>query len=298
MHYGPQRTAAIDLTLTFSDSERENVYAVRLGYGADESLLFLSERVGFRFVGRDWTWTELEAGHGETLLRTDSQDVTARTTLYLLRKINFYHFHDTSRRSPLRTLAQAGNGGDYLRSDGSNLPAFLLGLSESEVPADRSAWRRIDGLIRRAAPFITALRPTEDRRGVRLEWADDQGETFGPAHLSDGTLRAIALFAALGQPEQGLPLMSCVNEPELGLHPSALEVLCGLVSSAAARRRVLLSTQSPVILDHFAPKEIVVAERQKGATQLRRLDEASLASWLEDYTLSELYDKNVLGGRP
>ena len=63
-------------------------------------------------------------------------------------------------------------------------------------------------------------------------------------------------------------------------------------------RQVLLATQSPALLDHFEPGEVVVAERQSGETSLRRLDAARLASWLEDYSLSELFDKNILGGRP
>lgn len=300
MHYGPKHTAAVELSLEFSTERGEDAYAARLGYGADESLIFLSERVGSRRgTVEPWQWTELGAGHRESALKIASeQDVTARTVRDLLRQINFYHFHDTSRQSPLRTLTYSDTSGDYLRSDGSNLPAFLLGLRESTDMAARAAWHRIEGTIRRMAPFMRALAPTADRRAIRLEWVDDKGETFGPAHLSDGTLRAMALIAALGQPEDSLPLISCIDEPELGLHPAALQILCGLISSVATRHQVILSTQSPAVLDHFEPSQVVVAERDDGATQLRRLEERELESWLEDYSLSELFDKNVLGGRP
>jgi predicted ATPase len=300
MHYGPRQTAAIDLSLEFATDGGENIYQARLGYGADESLIFLDERAGFRKTSHQgWAWTFLGAGHRESALREASEkDVTAKTVRWLLRQINFYHFHDTSRRSPLRTLSFADTSGDYLRSDGSNLPSFLLGLRESKDPAAQASWRRIQGTIRRVAPFIAELTPTEDRRNIRLEWIDDKGATFGPAHLSDGTLRALALIAALGQPERGMPLVSCIDEPELGLHPAALELLCGLVSSVAEHHQVIVSTQSPVVLNHFEPRQIVVAEREENATRLRRLDDAALAGWLEDYSLSELYDKNVLGGRP
>lgn len=300
MHYGPKNTAAIELSLEFSTEKGEYAYQARLGYGADESLVFLSERAGFRREStQPWSWTELGAGHRESALKdTSVEDATAKTVRWLLRQVNFYHFHDTSRRSPLRTLSYADTGGDYLRSDGSNLPAFLLGLRESTDTAAQAAWRRIEGTIRRVAPFISALVPMADRRAIRLEWLDDKGATFGPAHLSDGTLRALALIAALGQPEDSLPLVSCIDEPELGLHPAALQMLCGLISSVATRRQVIISTQSPAVLDHFAPAQLVVAERDDGATRLRRLDENELADWLEDYSLSQLYDKNLLGGRP
>jgi predicted ATPase len=300
MHYGPKKTAVIDLQLEFTTEKGENVYEARLGYGADESLIFLAEKVGHRRkTPLPWQWSDLGAGHRESNLKAaGGADTTAKTVRELLRSINFYHFHDTSRRSPLRTLNYTDAGGDYLRSDGSNLPAFLLGLRESNQPAARAAWLRIEGTIQRVAPFIASLAPVADRRQDRLEWVDDKGATFGPAHLSDGTLRALALIAALGQPDDGLPLLSCIDEPELGLHPAALELLCGLISSVATRHQVMVATQSPGVLDHFEPKHVVVAERHGGATRLRRLDEKQLASWLEDYTLSELYDKNVLGGRP
>ncbi len=300
MHYGPQKTAAIDLELEFSTDGGENAYSARLGYGSNEGLIFLWEKAGFRKArDQQWRWSELGAGHQESKLRAAADvDKTAKSVRWLLRQLNFYHFHDTSRRSPLRTRDFADTGGDYLRSDGSNLATFLDGLRASENEADKVAWRRIEGTLRRVAPFVAELRPTRDRHGTSLEWIDDRGATFGPAHLSDGTLRALALIAALGQPEAAMPLVSCIDEPELGLHPAALEMLCGLISSVSARRQVIVSTQSPVVLDHFEPADVVVAERHDGATQLRRLDEAQLAAWLEDYSLSELYDKNVLGGRP
>lgn len=300
MHYGPQTTASIDLALEFKSSNGESAYEARLGYGADESLIFLLERAGFRpSDDQPWHWTDFGAGHRESRLREKAEtDITARTVRRWLRQLNFYHFHDTSRRSALRTRSFADTAADYLRSDGSNLPAFLHALQQAEDVAGKAAWRRIEGSLRRVAPFITALRPAEDRSGTRLEWVDERGATFGPAHLSDGTLRALALIAALGQPESGLPLVSCIDEPELGLHPAALEVLCGLMSSVAERRQVIVSTQSPAVLDHFEPRHVIVTERQDAATVLRRLDEERLASWLEDYRLSELYDKNVLGGRP
>ncbi len=300
MHYGPKETPAIDLILEFLTAKGCNIYEARLGYGSDESLVFLTEKAGVKETdGEQWRWSEMGSGHRESMLRDRADtNTTARSVRWLLQQINFYHFHDTSRRSPLRTRSYADAGGDYLRSDGSNLPSFLLGLLESDDPAFKASWRRIQGLVQRVAPFISELAPHEDRHGVRLEWRDDRPATFGPAHLSDGTLRGLALISALAQPEQQMPLVSCIDEPELGLHPAALGLLCGLIKSVAARRQVIVSTQSPVVLDHFAPGQIVVAERHDAATQLRRLEETELETWLEEYTLSELYDKNILGGRP
>jgi predicted ATPase len=271
MHYGPKQTVAIELSLEFETEAGALAYEAKLGYGADESLVFLSERTGLRTVEADpWQWTSLGAGHRESNLKTVG-DPAAVQVRALLRQIHFYHFHDTSRRSPLRTLSYADAGGDYLRSDGSNLPAFLLALRDSTEPASQASWKRIEGTLRRITPFISSLNPVEDRLSIRLEWHDDQGAVFGPAHLSDGTLRALALVAALAQPDREMPLVSCIDEPELGLHPAALDILCSLISSVSAHRQILVSTQSPIVLDHCEPSQIVVAERVNGSTHVTRV---------------------------
>jgi len=112
------------------------------------------------------------------------------------------------------------------------------------------------------------------------------------------SLRAIALFTALAQPRATLPNVVCIDEPELGLHPSALALLAELARSVSDQCQVILATQSPYLLDHFAPDEIVVVEREDGATTCKRLDEQALQAWLEDYTLAEVFDKGLIGGRP
>jgi predicted ATPase len=298
MHYGPAVTEAIELRLTFATDEGEKGYDVRLVRGANESLVLQNERVGVAFgPAGELTWQDLGSGHRESRLGAAAQtDSNAKAVRSLLRQIQFYHFADTSRRSALRTRDFAGVGGASLTSDGSNLPAFLLWLRASDEESDQAAWRLIEALVRRVAPAIKTLEPEEDAHGVQLRWIDDAGHRFGPAHLSDGTLRAIALIAALAQPSSTAPIVSCFDEPELGLHPAAFELLCGLISSATVRRQLILSTQSPVLLDHFDASKVVVAERHESATKLTRLDPEALEHWLEEYSLSELYDKNVLGG--
>jgi predicted ATPase len=304
MHYGPQRTRAVEIDLVFATAFGQFTYEARLGYGADESLIFLDERTGGRKRSDEpWQWHEMGAGHRESLLRREADEhrgphwqTTPGTVYWLMRQINFYHFHDTSTTSPLRTNAKAEDD-QYLRSDGSNLPTFLLSLRDSGDPSWRAAWNRIQGLVGRVAPCVRRIQPVVVAGGaVRLDWVDDQGETFGPSLLSDGTLRAMALVTALAQPAP--PLLTCIDEPELGLHPAALNIVCGLIKSVAAHRQVIVATQSPALLDEFGPEEVVVVERKDGATELRHLDPKALEAWLDDYSLSELYDKNVFGGRP
>jgi predicted ATPase len=89
-----------------------------------------------------------------------------------------------------------------------------------------------------------------------------------------------------------------IDEPELGLHPAALNVLAGLVKKVSHRAQVIVSTQSSLLLDHFEPEDVVVADRKDGATELRRLESGPLKDWLEEYSLGQLWEKNELGGRP
>lgn len=300
LHYGPQRTKVIELKLTFAQGERQNSYAASLGFAAGDKLMYLGERVGYR-PGPDQDWREdsLGAGHWESKLNAQkSADITARTVNFCLSRLTFFHFHDTSMTSALRTHGRAEDD-QFLRSNGSNLPAFLRRLEQSDEDADQTAWRRINRFVRRIAPAVKQLAPTLAGGGsVRLDWIDDQGERFGAHQLSDGTLRAIALITALGQPTEKLPHFMSIDEPELGLHPAAIALLAELARSVSRHTQVLFATQSTTLLDHFHADEVVVAERQVGATTLTRPDAATLAAWLEDYSLAEVFDKGVIGGRP
>jgi predicted ATPase len=98
------------------------------------------------------------------------------------------------------------------------------------------------------------------------------------------------------QPE--LPSLIIIDEPELGLHPFAISQLAALIRAAATKSQVLLATQSVTLLDQFDASEVIVAERSNGESTFARLDEAALVEWKQEYSLGELWLKNVLGGRP
>ncbi len=307
LHYGPKATPQISLELEFSQQTGDNAYHARLGYAAGDGFVFLDEVVRFRAPGTSGAKSvSLGAGHFETRLDAAAQEdgnKTAGTLRWLLSRMNFFHFHDTSPTSALR---QSARGADHrvLRSDGSNLAAFLYRLSSSEGEEERASWRRITALLRRVAPYVKSLDPEPLHRAspesgsIRLRWTDQRDHVFDVSDLSDGTLRALALITALTQPPETLPVFVCIDEPELGLHPAAVAIFAELVRSVSPRCQVLLATQSPALLDHFTPEEVVVVEQRDGATALTRLDPIALETWLEDYRLSELYDKNILGGRP
>jgi predicted ATPase len=114
--------------------------------------------------------------------------------------------------------------------------------------------------------------------------------------LSDGSIRFICLVTALLQPDP--PSTIIIDEPELGLHPYAITLLASLLRSASTRMQVIVSTQSVPLVDEFSVDDLIIVEREQGDTVFKRLDEEELQTWLEDYTLGELWEKNILGGRP
>ncbi|HMV66478.1 MAG TPA: AAA family ATPase [Myxococcota bacterium] len=299
LHYGPKRTPQIEVELDFVQEGGRDRYKATLGFAAGDRLVYLDESVGHgRDDPADLRETSLGAGHWESALSGPRQeDVTARTVAFWLSQLTFFHFHDTSANSPLRTHARPEDD-RYLRSDGSNLAAFLARLQGSEREADRAAWRRINLLVRRVAPSVKALAPALEGRAVRLDWIDDRDETFGVHQLSDGTLRAIALITALAQPTDGLRRFISVDEPELGLHPAAIRLVAELARSVSRHTQVLFATQSTAFLDHFEVDEVIVVEREGGRSRLTRPNAEALQTWLEDYTLSEVFDKGVIGGCP
>ncbi|HFE46024.1 MAG TPA: ATP-binding cassette domain-containing protein [Nannocystis exedens] len=328
LHYGPKRTPVISLKLEFdldspghlnhtdtdtdtdtdpdtdddTDEHAKNWYEARLGFAAGDRLMYLDELVGYQSSKdrrkREWS---LGAGHWESVLRDEAMDpknTTVRTANHCIRGLTFFHFHDTSMTSALRTKAWVQDD-RFLRSDGSNLAAFLRRLQQSEHDDERTAWRRINQFVRRIVPAVKMLDPTMEGAGsVRLDWVDDRDQRFGVHQLSDGTLRSIALITALAQPTHLLPMFVSIDEPELGLHPAAIHLLAELARSVSRHTQVLFATQSTSFLDHFEPHEVVVVERDGGKSQLKPVDGDALASWLEDYRLSEIFGKGVIGGRP
>jgi predicted ATPase len=302
LYRGPKHTKSIEIELTFTEQENTFQYQAELGYAATNSLFFRAESVSYN--GRP---SIFGGGTPESQLQNEAdargRNSTADLVNRMLARVSFYHFHDTSREAPLRQNARQVDNA-YLRSDGSNLASVLYRLSTSDHDEYRTAWGQVQRLVKRIAPYLKRVEPTlvapeyPETSPVRLLWRDTHDHTFDTHDLSDGTLRALALFTALSQPSTKLPAFLCIDEPELGLHPAALSLFAELVNSLEGRCWVLLATQSPALLDLFAPEQVVVVEQADNGSTFTRLDSGALSSWLEEYSFSELFDKNVLGGRP
>jgi len=206
-----------------------------------------------------------------------------------------FHFHDTSSGSPLKQ-ANKTRDYDYLKEDGSNLAAFLFRIQHTHP----KHFKIIEHTIRSIAPFFEQfdLKPDAiNPETIFLNWLEKDSDDYFNAHnLSDGTLRFIALATLLLQPE--VPKTIIIDEPELGLHPFAIQKLGALIKSASVKSQIIISTQSVNLVDQFTANDIIVVERRDKQTVFTRQNEDDLKDWLDEYSLGELWEKNVLGGRP
>jgi len=237
----------------------------------------------------------LGTAHEEAKLRESSTPVS-RHVRPALQSWRIYHFHDTSESAAVKR-PHGSNDNLRLKPAADNLAAYLAKLKQVYP----TAYQRIVDTIKLAAPFFGGFVIRDPLpETVELEWFEQTDpDTPYKAHvLSDGTLRFICLTTLLMQPAHLLPDTVLIDEPELGLHPFAINLLADMLKQAAETKQVIVSTQSVELLNAFEPQDIVVVERENGATALKRLDVDELKDWLEDYSLGDLWKRNLLGGRP
>ena len=207
-----------------------------------------------------------------------------------------YHFNDTGSTSKIKWEHNLSNS-MALQWDASNLAAFLYRLREHYG----LEYQKILKTVQRIAPYFKdfVLKPEEENNElVFLRW-QEKGceEVFNPSQLSDGTLRFICLATLLLQPAGLQPATIIIDEPELGLHPYAITILSELIKKAATKKQIIVATQSVEFLDHFEAEDVIVVDKGENGSEFKRLDTERLAAWLEDYTLGELWNKNIFGGR-
>lgn len=298
LHDGPSKTLQIDATLTFEGESGQNQYGIKLFHASGDTLIFSEEK--FRFAPHTLTeaanWTLLGAGHRESKLNEEAElgHATPKFIHSLLRRCVVYQFHNTTETARVRGKWNVVDG-RHLKEDGANLAPFLYRLREQH-PAH---YHRIVETIRQISPFFADFELEPEAGKLLLQWRERGSDMhFGAHQASDGTLRLMALVALLMQPIDDLPAVIILDEPELGLHPFAISILAGILKSVSISRQVILATQSPTLIGYFEPEDIVVVERPERESQFLRLDSDRLSEWIENYSLAELWEKNVIGGRP
>ena len=226
--------------------------------------------------------------------RSYSNDDKLKAIHEAIRSWRVYHFHETGTMAAMRN-SEIVQDNKYLRPDASNIAPFLLSLRD-EAPFE---YKRILSVCRMVAPFMEDLVLEPEQHGpktrVSLTWkAKNTDYPMQAYHLSDGTIRFICLAAALLQPK--LPPLIILDEPELGLHPTALHMLEELIHSAARKTQVIVATQSTLLLEVCDIKNVILVNRKDGQSTFTNLTEDGYKSWLEEYTVGALWWMNVIPG--
>ena len=178
-----------------------------------------------------------------------------------------YHFHDTGGHSPLNGYSHFQNDVYFLYDKGQNLAAFLLNIQQRHRPV----YDRIVGTIQSIAPYFADFHLQPNEGGyLRLLWQNKYcSNVYGPTDFSDGTIRFIAIAAVFLQPKS--PSLIVIDEPELGLHASAISKLAEMIKDAAARNtQVIVATQSDDLLNHFESKDMITVDQRNGESVFKR----------------------------
>ena len=301
---GRNTSPRMEATITMRTDQGRNDYRFALVHAHPDRLVFTEE--AFRFsregLGTEADWQHLGSTHTEANLVEAAQSpdyaevnqTTAWVIVNLLRSCSVYQFHDTSDGSNFKTRWDAEDC-HYLRSDGGNLASILLRLERQDIRRFETICRHVG----RVLPVFDRFQIEESYGKASLRWtANWTDKTFGAHLTSDGSLRLFALTTLLNLPPEMLPDVLLLDEPELGLHPAGIALIGDMIRALSNERQVIVATQSPLLVDAFSLDEIVVLELRDGRTEVRQLDKNEYENWLEEYTTGELWQKNLLGGRP
>jgi predicted ATPase len=275
--------------------------------GKSQYRLFLNrtenDRLLIRFLHIDRFEFDSTPSGGERHLREPVQGLELKPAEMstgepkLFTGLRVFHFAETAIASPASFECDLDDNQE-LREDGRNLAAFLYLLEQRQSTAYRRITNIVGQVLSGFGGFIlqpSALNPNR----IRLRWRMKGTEgDFGPHQLSDGTMRFILLATLLHQPAEMLPKIIAIDEPELGLHPAALNLVASLIRVAAHHCQMIVATQSAALVDEFEADDVIVVHQHEHGSKLERLSSELLQEWLAEYSLGELWEKNVVGGGP
>ena len=272
LYKGRKETEEIDFEVFFG----QNSYGFVLVPTDDNRLIFQKEYFGYH--GRWDNETNIGRGHSESNWDTGAHNQIDGYVIPILRKQNWrvYHFHDTGKGARVKQEHNISNN-RVLMYDAANLAAFLYRLKNHF----KQNYEEIVDTIRLVAPYFSdfVLDPQEGNEEQIV-------------------LRFICLTTLLLQPHELQPATIIVDEPELGLHPYAITIFAEMVRQLSNEKQIIISTQSVELLNEFDVEDVIVVDRSDNGSEFRRLDSEQLKLWLDgDYTLGDLWKKNILGGR-
>lgn len=327
LHDGAEKTPEMTFQFKFASEEIPSYeYNFRLAYGLNDQFYFSKEGYRFSYKNNVLKDQSIEQGSSESELKNfildhdavppvrmpqptpdDERKFDSEYEVYLfesgavrqiiqsVESIKIYQFQNTAVTAALRQTQQVDDT-VVLRENGANIASMLLHLKE-KFPRH---YQRLVANLQLVWPQFAEFVLVPENNYMIFRWREKGSEQlFGAHQASDGTLRLLCLLFLLMQPKERRPQLLIIDEPELGLHPAAMRLLAGRIHSAAEEgTQIILATQSPTFLDACSPEDVIVLDRKGRATTAHRLSSERLKLWLEEYTLSEIWEKNIEGGNP
>lgn len=297
LYYGPKKTPTLSGALRFEDAAGYDIYRFSLTKAVADRLILSSEEIEWKEAEEAQPLRrQLQSDFNESALinSLEKSDTIVRT---LVGGCKVYQFSDSSLTAPMRQASPVDSA-HYLQAEANNLASFLYYLKNNYA----ESYYRIVKYVRMVVPQFNDFYLEPERGYVSLKWVDNTPNDYvlSADQFSDGSIRFISLATLLLQPEETMPFVVIVDEPELGLHPYAIDQLNEMIKDASKHAQIIIATQSTAIIDGFSADEITIIERNENirGTEAKRLSQEDYHAWLEEYTLSELWNKNVIGGRP
>jgi len=295
LHDGADTTKSIEAHIELETNSGVNEYKFSLMFAKPDKLVFKEEKYRFsnKSIQSESEWNSCGVGHEEAHFPEVSNQ-TATTILNLLRKLIVYQFHNTSDTAPMR-LKWSVSDGRWLKQNAENLGSFLFRLQNEEKPY----YSRIVKYIRLVLPFFDDFDLYDEFGQILLRWKEKgTKKVFNAGQASDGMLRTIALISLLAQNPKDLPTVLFLDEPELGLHPSAIDAVAGLIKTASTHCQVFIATQSISLVNNFELDDLIVIDRKGRSSEYKRPDSESLKVYLDEFSTGQIWEKNIIGGRP
>jgi len=194
---------------------------------------------------------------------------------------------------------QDPDSGVSLRTDGSNATSVLQEIERQS----RADMERIGEILASIVPNTTRVRVKKHGKKLSLEFTQEWGEkkrlNFEAFNMSDGTLRALGLLAAVYQ--RPTPSLMVIEEPEATIHPGALGAVLDLLRHASRNMQVLITTHSPEVLDAkwIQDTHLRIVSWEEGATKITPISDASRKA-LQQHLMGagELLRSNALEPAP
>ncbi len=297
LHFGKKMTNEIYFALLFIPNAYKAILLPTVNdkfIFKEEVTYFFGDTIGYQGGAKVYNLNNRGGENSNLPNRPHTESISGHIVKYI-QDWKVYHFHDTSSSAKVK---QTCNINDYtiLASDGANISAFLRYIREYY----KKSYNQIVKTIQRVAPFFQdfILEPEiANKETIKLKWKHKGSDEYFDANdLSDGTLRFICLTTLLLQPN--LPTIILLDEPELGLHPFALKLLAGMFKKISKKTQIIVSTQSVTLADNFDIEDIIIVNRKENHSEFKRLDREKYKEWIEEYTLGEIWQKNLIGGVP